>query len=122
MKSELGRFLPQTEAEWLQTGEFEIGNSLILGNSIRYALVRPQAPSRTLTVMVGGIPRDAERQRTLPLINKLYGRLALLQARRDSYSLLYSQPGTGKSTGDLSRETFRTRIDTLVGLISDIAR
>ena len=64
--------------------------------------------------MVGGIPRDPERRKNLPLINKLYGHLALKMQDQDESSLLYNQPATGGSTGEWEMETLRSRTEVLV--------
>ena len=83
--------LPQSEAEWLKTGKFEVENIAIGGKEIRCALVRGPENSPLVT-MVGGIPRDHERRKKLPLINKLYGHLALKILDQAESSLLYNQP------------------------------
>ncbi len=106
-------YLPQSEAEWLGTGKFEIEKVRIHEKEIRCALVRGPEHSPLIT-MVGGIPRDPERRKNLPLINKLYGHLALKMRDYDDSSLLYNQPATGGSTGEWATETFRSRTEVLV--------
>lgn len=105
--------LPQSEAEWLETGKFEIEQIAIEGREIRCALVRGPEHSPLVT-MVGGIPRDPERRKNLPLINKLYGHLALKMLNQGESSVLYNQPATGGSTGEWEKETFQSRTEVLV--------
>lgn len=105
--------LPQSEAEWLKTGKFEIEKIRIHEREIRCALVRGSEHSPLIT-MIGGIPRDPERRKNLPLINKLYGYLALKMQGQHESSLLYNQPATGGSTGEWETETFRSRTEVLV--------
>ena len=106
-------YLPQSEAEWLKIGKFEIEKVRIHEREIRCALVRGPEHSPLIT-MVGGIPRDPERRKNLPLINKLYGHLALKMQDQDESSLLYNQPATGGSTGEWEMETLRSRTEVLV--------
>lgn len=106
-------YLPQSEAEWLKTGKFEIDKIIVEGRDIRCALVRGPEHSPLIT-MVGGIPRDPERRKNLPLINKLYGHLALKALDQAESSLLYNQPATGGSTGEWEKETFQSRTEVLV--------
>jgi len=80
---------------------------------IRCALVRGPEHSPLVT-MVGGVPRDPNRRRNLPLINKLYGHLALKMRDQAESSLLYNQPATGGSTGEWEKETFQSRTEVLV--------
>lgn len=108
-------YLPQSEAEWLKTGKFEIEKVRIHEREIRCALVRGPEHSPLIT-MVGGIPRDLERRKNLPLINKLYGHLALKMQDQHESSLLYNQPATGGSTGEWEKETFHSRTEILVEL------
>lgn len=105
--------LPQSETEWLKTGKFEVEKIAVEGREIRCALVRGPEHSPLIT-MVGGVPRDPERRKKLPLINKLYGHLALKMLIQDESSLLYNQPATGGSTGEWERETFQSRTEVLV--------
>jgi len=105
--------LPQSEEEWLQLGKFEIEKITVEGREIRCALVRGPEHSPLVT-MVGGIPRDPERRKKLPLINKLYGHLALKVLDQGESSLLYNQPSTGGSTGEWKEETFQSRTKVLV--------
>ena len=104
--------LPQSEAEWLKTGKFEIERVVIGEREIRCALVRGPEHSPLVT-MVGGLPRDPERRKKLPLINKLYGHLALKLLEQNESSLLYNQPATGGSTGTWEEETFQSRTKVL---------
>lgn len=108
--------MPQTEAEWIKSGRFEVGTVIVNKTPIRYAIVRG-SKERLLISMVGGIPREVDRQRNLPLINKLYGHLALEMQQHGVSSLLYNQPGTGSSGGDWSKETLQSRALTLSGLV-----
>lgn len=107
--------LPQSEAEWLATGKFNIETVRIGENNIRCALAKG-SKGTSLTTMVGGIPRDPKRRENLPLINKLYGHLAEKMLSVNESSLLYNQPGTGGSTGDWEKENLKTRVETLVGV------
>ncbi len=104
--------LPESEAEWLQTGKFHVETVDIDGRPIRCALTRA-SKKRSLVTMAGGIPRDPERRKNLPLINKLYGLLALKLLERDQSGLLYNQPSTGGSGGQWETETFRSRTAAL---------
>ncbi len=108
--------LYQSEKEWLGTGKFTIITTTILGNQIRYAITN-SAVTNKLVTMVGGIPRDPDRRKKLPLINKLYGLMAVKQVDYGVNSVLYNQPSTGGSSGDWNSETISTRSDTLVELI-----
>ncbi|MDP1706994.1 MAG: alpha/beta hydrolase [bacterium] len=106
-------YLPQSEEEWLKTGKFKIEEIAVEGRDIRCALVRGPEHSPLVT-MVRGIPRDLERRKKLPLINKLYGYLAIKMLDRGESSLLYNQPATGGSTGEWEKETFQSRTEVLV--------
>lgn len=106
-------YLPQSETEWLKTGKFEIENVRIGEREIRCALVRGPEHSPLVT-MVGGVLRDLEHRKKLPLINKLYGHLALKLLDQNESSLLYNQPATGGSTGEWEKETFQSRTEVLV--------
>lgn len=106
-------YLPQSEAEWLKTGKFEVEKIIVGERDIRCALVRGPEHSPLVT-MVGGIPRDPDRRKKLPLINKLYGHLALKMLDQGESSLLYNQPATGGSTGEWEEETFQSRTEVLV--------
>ncbi len=121
MKSKPESYLPQSENDWYKTGRFDLNSARINGHGIRYAYTRAEGKATDLTVMVGGIPRDPERQRSLPLINKLYGRIAVLLADRGSNSLLYNHHGTGLSGGNLETDTLENRSKTLAELIDYIA-
>ena len=109
--------LPQSEVEWLATGKFRIKTILINQNQIRCALTRGPDKSR-LIIMVSGIPRDPTRRQQLPLINKLYGHLAITMLDHGINSLLYNQPATGGSSGEWKKETLHTRSKTLVSIAS----
>lgn len=112
-------YLPQTETEWMQTGKFTLGQEAIDNRSIQYALTLPGSPEG-MVVMVGGIPAEPERRQKQPIINKLYGCLALRFLEMGWVSVLYNQPGTGKSTGILSAETLSSMTHTLVELTTRI--
>lgn len=116
MKSRSKDYLPQSEAEWLATEKFTVETMVINRNRIRCALAQGSKGRRLIT-MVGGIPRDPARRRKLPLINKLYGHLAILMLDHRMNSLLYNQPATGGSSGEWESETFRTRSMTLAGIV-----
>lgn len=107
--------LPQSEAEWLETGKFRVEGVTIFGVPIKCAIA-PGSKDKQLVVMVGGIPREPDRQRNLPLINKLYGYLATELQVRGISSLLYNQPATGGSGGRWEKETLQSRTNILVGL------
>ena len=111
-------FIGQTKEQWMNTGKFRLESINVNNNKIRCALVESNNSS-DLLIMAGGIPRDPDRQRKLPLINKLYGNLALKMTEGEvqKSSLLYNQPATGESDGDSEKETIKTRIETLVGLV-----
>lgn len=106
-------YLPQSEEEWLKTDKFEVEKIAVGNREIRCALARGPEHSPLVT-MVGGIPRDSERRKKLPLINKLYGHLALKILDQAESSLLYNQPATGGSTGEWEKETFQSRTEVLV--------
>lgn len=110
-----GSHIPSSEAEWLETGKFDVSNITINETLIRCALVRGAHKNR-LNIMIGGIPREFERQQNLPLINKLYGLLALALEKLDMSSLLYNQPATGGSGGSWNTETLTSRTSILAGL------
>jgi len=109
-------YLPQSEAEWLETGKFHIETVDIGERQIRCAFTRGAERGRLVT-MAGGIPRDPERRKKLPLINKLYGHLALKILDQNESSLLYNQPATGGSSGEWEKETLQTRTDVLINII-----
>jgi hypothetical protein len=109
--------IPVSEAEWLETGKFHIEGININGVPIRCAVVRGQE-CRLHTTMVGGIPREVDRQRNLPLINKLYGLLSLNLEEEGLSSLLYNQPATGGSGGQWEKETLSSRTAILAGLVN----
>ncbi len=108
-------YLPQSENEWMETNKFNIETVQVYENQIRCALTKGSEGTQ-LTTMVGGIPRDQKRRENLPLINKLYGHLALKMLSFNESSLMYNQPATGKSTGDWNKETLQTRAHTLANL------
>lgn len=108
--------LPQSEAEWLETGKFKVEMVQINDNQIRCAITGGAAEGTSLVAMVGGIPRDPERRKKLPLINKLYGNLAVKSIDQNISSLLYNQPATGGSSGDWEKETMKSRAEILTGL------
>lgn len=95
-----------------------------VGNKITYATTRPdhKVKAKAMAVMVGGIPRDPERQRALPLINKLHGALAIELSRCGYVGTLYNQPGTGQSQGDLATETLAFRAATLETFTANMCR
>lgn len=109
-------YLPQSELEWLQTGKFYIEEIIINDLSIKCALTHTDKP-KSLLALSGGIPRDKDRQKNLPLINKLYGKIAVDLLDRNVKSLLYNQPATGGSGGEWNKETLNSRIKTLSELI-----
>ena len=113
--------LPETEAEWLSRGDFQIEYVSINGKDIRCALLQGKSGGRLIT-MVGGIPREVERRNKLPLINKLYGYLALILQECGVSSLLYNQPATGGSTGNWDEETLSSRTQVLAGLIDHFSK
>lgn len=108
-------FLPQSEEGWLESGQFKVDDVIVNDTSVRVASVYADEPKR-LVVMSGGIPRDEARREKLPLINKLYGHLGILLAGEGSSSLLYNQPGTGRSGGEFNAITFADRISVLASL------
>lgn len=116
--SKVGKdFLPQSEREWLEFGEFRLEQRPVHGVDICIAHADGCHDSAgKLVLMAGGVPRDPERRQKLPLINKLYGNLALKLAEDGHHSILYNQPGTGRSGGDFSAETLASRTRTLAGL------
>lgn len=122
MQALLPRSLPQSDAEWLQICDFETDSVLIGEEKLRYAYLKSESPSDRLAVMIGGIPRDPNRQSNLPLINKLYGSIALLGATNGYDSVLYQQSGTGGSSGDLTKETLNSRIENLVDVVEHFAQ
>ena len=115
-------YLPQSEREWIDFGGFETGYETVRGKNIRIAAKLPESDPGKLVVMVGGIPRSPERRKTLPLINKLYGRLAVLLARSGHMSLLYNQPATGLSEGNFNEDTLASRTADLSDLTILTAR
>ncbi len=104
--------LPQSEAEWLQTGKFFIEGVTVRNTSIQCAVTHGTKPKLLLTLS-GGIPRDRDRQKNLPLINKLYGKIAVDVLDCGINSLLYHQPATGGSGGIWGEESLKTRADVL---------
>lgn len=109
--------IPQSEAEWIQTGQFETGFIQVFDRKIRYAATVVPNHTRVVT-MVGGIPKDVSRRENLPLINKLYGLLALELTRVGIKSVLYNQPATGQSGGRWEEETLHTRASVLTELVN----
>ena len=110
--------LPQSQNDWLATGKFDLQDVDVAGHTLRTAVVSREedVPSAGLVVMVGGIPRDTEARLRLPTINKLYAKIALNLASEGYTSILYNQPGTGKSGGDFEEITFGERIKALIEL------
>jgi len=109
------RRILQTEKDWLNTGHFKEEYALTNNKKIRCALVTCANPKQLIT-MVGGIPKEKDRQKNLPLINKLFGQMAILLKEKGYSSLLYNHPATGKSDGDQNKETIRSRSQTLASL------
>jgi hypothetical protein len=109
--------LPQSESEWLKTGKFNEEIVKVGNNLIRCAYTNAGKES-DIVVMAGGIPRDPNRRQNLPLINKLYGNLALKMLENNTSSLLYNQSATGGSTGIWEEETLMSRAGVLSGLTS----
>lgn len=107
--------LPQSEAEWLETGEFNVETIEIGGKKIRCALVKG-TERKPLITMAGGIPRDPLWREKLPIINKFYGYLALKLKGEGESSILYNQPATGGSGGEWGKETIQSRADVLSGI------
>jgi pimeloyl-ACP methyl ester carboxylesterase len=115
--------LPQSQNDWLATGNFNLEFIDVAGHTLRTAVVerQPDTQDNGLVVMAGGIPRDHEVRQRLPTINKLYAKLALNLASDGFTSVLYNQPGTGESTGDFDEITFGERIKALVELTDHYA-
>jgi len=112
--------LPQSEAEWFLTGKFSEDLIKIGENQIRCAFAEGKKGAELVT-MAGGIPRDPERRKKLPLINKLYGYLAIKLLDSGDSSVLYNQPATGSSTGDWDKETMHSRTNVLVDVTQTYA-
>lgn len=112
--------LPQSEAEWFLTGKFSEDLIKIGENQIRCAFAEGKKGGGLVT-MAGGIPRDPERRRKLPLINKLYGYLAIKLLDGGGSSVLYNQPATGSSTGDWDKETVHSRTIVLADVTKTYA-
>lgn len=108
--------MPQTEEAWLKTGAFHVESVRVRNIPIQCALIRGTSGNRLVT-MAGGIPRERDRQRNLPLINKLYGQLALDLRQHGIHSLLYNQPATGGSGGIWEEETLESRTEALAELV-----
>ena len=121
MKKDAKGYLPQTEAEWLATRKFIIEMVPIGQSKIRCALT-PGLNGGRLVVMVGGIPRDPARRQKLPLINKLYGHLALKLLDVGVSSLLYNQSATGGSSGEWGNETLRSRCVMLANITTHFSQ
>ncbi len=113
--------MPQTEADWLTTGKFQVENVTVRETPIKCALVQGREKGRLVT-MAGGIPREVDRQRNLPLINKLYGQLAVELASHGVSSLLYNQPATGGSGGKWEEETLQSRTEVLADIVVHFSR
>lgn len=113
--------LPESEAEWFSMGKFQINSVVIHEKRIRSALVKGLEGGRLIT-MVGGIPREVERRKNLPLINKLYGHLALILQESGISSILYNHPATGGSNGEWGKETLESRTSTLIGLVDHFGK
>lgn len=109
--------MPQTEADWLATGRFKVEQVSVGDVSVRCAYVEGTRGDRLVT-MVGGIPRERDRRRNLPVINKLHGQLALALYEHGISSLMYNQPSTGGSSGDWDKEHLRSRTEVLARLVS----
>lgn len=114
-KKDLDQYLPQSESEWLATKYFQVKDLNLEGRNIRCAF-SPGAEKSQLVTMVGGVPRDPERRKQLPLINKLYGHLAIKLAKFNESSVMYNQPATGGSGGDWGEETLATRTKVIEGV------
>ncbi len=104
--------LPQSESEWMATKVFSLEAIKVGENEIQCAFSQG-GRGNSVTAMVGGLPRDPSRREKLPLINKLYGNLAVELSHRRESSVLYNQPGTGRSTGDWEKGTITTRAHVL---------
>ena len=115
-KNQNSDHLPQSEKEWLETGKFDIEIVDIGKHQIRCAFTRG-AEKGLLVTMIGGIPCDADRCKKLPLINKLYGHLAIKNLDKNISSLLYNQPATGGSSGERETETLQSRTNILAELV-----
>ncbi len=113
--------MPQTEADWLNTGRFTVEYVTVRGISIKCALVPSKERGRLVT-MIGGIPREPDRQRNLPLVNKLYGQLSIELAACGVSSLLYNQPATGGSGGAWEKETIASRTEVLAELVMHFSK
>ncbi len=70
--------LPQSQAEWLACG-FRTEFVDVDGRAIKCA-ISSAGQGSSLTIMVGGIPKDPDARKNLPLVNKL------LTLRRDKRS------------------------------------
>lgn len=114
----LPKSLPQSDTEWHRIADFETGFAPVADEKIHYAYLAPDSPSEHMVIMIGGVPRNPERQSRLPLINKLYGSIALQAQRNGIHSLMYQQVGTGQSSGDLMAETLQTRTSHLTEVVS----
>lgn len=121
MNSFLERSIPQSEDVWLATCRFDLERVHINRIPIQCAVAKGTL-SNQLLIMSGGIPRETERQRNLPLINKLYGLVSMYAQERGVSSVLYNQPGTGKSGGIPEKATLKTRSAALVGLVEHFAK
>jgi hypothetical protein len=108
--------LPQSEAEWFETRKFNSEMISIGDYQIRCAFTDGDENSN-LIIMSGGIPRDPERRKKLPLINKLYGHLALQLLDHKGSSVLYNQPATGNSTGNWEEDSIKSRTEVLSGVV-----
>lgn len=109
---DLDMYLPQNESEWIETKCFQIEDIEVSGRSIHCAFSSGPEKSHLVT-MVGGIPRDENRRKNLPLINKLYGHLAIKLLKVRESSVMYNQTATGGSGGDWNKETISTRINVV---------
>lgn len=121
MKSPGDGPMPQTGEDWLKTGKFAVEDVTVRGMPIRCALVHGRNGSRLVT-MVGGIPREADRRRNLPLVNKLYGQLAVELGAHGVSSMLYNQPATGGSGGEWEKETLESRVVVLAELVAHFSK
>lgn len=113
--------IPMSETEWLSTGKFIIDFPEINGRRIKIARTKGDS-GKTPVVMVGGIPRDLYRRENMPVVNGLYGLMAMDLLSRGISSLAYNHPSMGGSEGDWNAETFRSRAETLAGVSKYLCR
>lgn len=113
--------LPQSDLEWLASGDFtttwfQAGRYQIHCANTELRVRESHSLKNCHNIFVGGIPRDPDRQKKLPLINKLFGLLARTMLAHNQTSLLYSQPGTGRSEGNLKDIDLRVLRETLCAI------